>query len=122
MEGVAEWQVNAAMVSTIYSKMRTSQNKLQTHLAVVMHLIHGVILGVVFLPLPLYVPRLNELFWMVGAAIIYSILLWVISPLATRSLFESKGHFRMTSLGLAISFGSHIIYGLVLGLLVVKFV
>ena len=86
-----------------------------------MHLAHGVVLGVIFFIL-LYALRLNQLLSVPLAAILYSILLWVITPWATKSAFESLGGFKITTQRLAASFGSHIIYDLILGLLVVQFV
>lgn len=118
---VAEWQVNAAMVSMI-SRKKAAGNKSRTHLAVAMHLVHGIVLGVIFFFISLYVLKLNQLLSMTLAAILYSILLWAITPYATKSAFESIGNFKITTQGLAVSFGSHIIYGVILGLLVVQFV
>jgi hypothetical protein len=120
MQGVAEWQVNAVMVAVIWGN-RVSE-KSRDRFAIVMHLVHGIVLGVIFLFILLYVPRLSQSLWVMGLAIIYSVLLWVISPWVTRRVYESRGNIRMTSRGLMVSFGSHIIYGLVLGLLVAQIV
>ncbi len=51
-------------------------------------------------------------------AIVYSGVLWIISPFLTRSLFERAGGFRMTERGLAVSFLAHNVYGVFLGLLI----
>ncbi|HKW05922.1 MAG TPA: hypothetical protein VJN71_11525 [Nitrososphaerales archaeon] len=118
MEGVAEWQVNSVMVSMIYfsrdhrSKKKTSP----TYLTVAMHLFHGVILGIIFAFLETYVIGFGVLFFSVVSAVAYSMLLWIISPWATRKFFETRGGFQMSTKGLTVSLFSHIIYGVLLGL------
>jgi hypothetical protein len=52
-------------------------------------------------------------------SIVYSVLLWIVSPYLTRTLFASIGGFRITRRGLPVSLLGHIIYGIFLGLLVV---
>jgi hypothetical protein len=119
-QSVAEWQVNAVMVAVI-SRNRVNE-KSRIRFAIAMHLVHGIVLGVIFLLILLYVPGLSQFLSVTGLAIIYSMLLWIISPWATRRVYESRGNIRMTSWGLTVSFGSHIIYGLVLGVLIAQIV
>lgn len=54
MEGVAEWQVNAVIVSVLIRKF--THRRVVTSMAVAMHLFHGAVLGVVFRLLPLGLP------------------------------------------------------------------
>ena len=115
MEGVAEWQVNAVIVSMLIR--RFSKRRVVSWMAVAMHLFHGAALGGVF----------RLLLWLPGTtirspsvltyALVYSIVLWIISPFLTRKFFETSGGFRMTRRGLTVSFLSHNIYGVILGLL-----
>src|SRR6266566_9850093 len=46
MEGVAEWQVNAVVVSVLIRKF--TQRRVVASMSVAMHLFHGVALGVLF--------------------------------------------------------------------------
>src|SRR5260370_32272014 len=116
MEGVAEWQVNAAIVSVLIRKL--TQRRVVAWMSVGMHLFHGAALGVVFRLLLLGLSGTMILSSQVlSYAIVYSILLWIISPFLTRKFFETSGDFRMTRNGLAVSFLSHIVYGVILGLL-----
>src|SRR5712664_1669893 len=117
MEGVAELQVSAVMVSLFLRKF--TKRRVVTWMSVGMHLFHGAALGVVF-----HLLILLGLFGtmilssqVLSYAIVYSILLWIISPFLTRKFFETSGGFRMTRNGLAVSFLSHIVYGVFLGLL-----
>jgi hypothetical protein len=116
MEGVAEWQVNSVIVwvlTRIFTKRRVS-----TSMSVASHLFHGAALGVLFLVFldMSQAPMLGSLLLLYS--IVYSVLLWTVSPYLTRSLFASLGGFRITRRGLAVSFLGHIIYGIFLGLLV----
>jgi hypothetical protein len=116
MEGVAEWQVNATIVSLLIRGF--TRKRVSTSMAVAMHLFHGVVLGIVFRLLLLGLIGSSFLSSLVPSyAIAYSAVLWIISPFLTRSLFERSGEFRMTRKGLAVSFLSHIVYGVFLGLL-----
>lgn len=119
MQGVAEWQVNAVMVAVI-SRNRVSE-KLRGRFAIVMHVAHGIALGVVLLFILLYI-QVSRFLSVLGLAIVYSVVLWIISPWVTRRVYESRGNIRMTPRGLTVSFGSHIIYGLVLGFLAAQIV
>ena len=116
MEGVAEWQVNAVMVSFLLQKF--TKRRALTWMSVAMHLFHGAALGVVFRLLLIRLFGTTILSSQVlSYAIAYSILLWIITPFLTRNFFETSGGFRMTRNGLAVSFLSHIVYGVFLGLL-----
>jgi len=117
MEGVAEWQVNAVIVSVLIRRL--TQRRVGTSMSVAMHLIHGAALGIVFRLLLLALPGTAILSSsVVGHAIVYSIVLWIISPFLTRRVFERSGGFRMTRKGLAVSFLAHNVYGVFLGLLI----
>jgi hypothetical protein len=116
MEGVAEWQVNAVIVSLLVRK--STRGRVSSPMVVTMHLFHGAVLGVVFRALLLgflgpTIPSSTVLSY----AIVYTIVLWTVSPFLTRKFFETSGGFRMTRNGLAVSFLSHIVYGVFLGLL-----
>jgi len=116
MEGVAEWQVNAVIVSMLIRKF--TERRVGTPMSVAMHLIHGAALGIVFRLLLLGLPGTTILSSSVlSYAIVYSIVLWSISPFLTRRFFEHIGGFQMTRKGLAVSFLAHNIYGVFLGLL-----
>jgi len=117
IEGVAEWQVNAVIVSLLIRKF--TPRSVVASMSVAMHLLHGALLGIVFrlLLLGLLVTMILSLSAL-SYAIVYSIVLWIISPLLTRALFEHSGGFRITRKGLAVSFLMHIIYGVFLGLLI----
>jgi hypothetical protein len=115
MEGIAELQVNAVIVSQLIRKF--TRRRVSSSMVVAMHLFHGAALGVVFrLLLGLLgttIPSSTVLIY----AIVYSVVLWIFSPFLTKGLFERSGGFRMTRKGLAISFLSHNVYGIFLGLL-----
>ena len=115
MEGVAEWQVNAVIVSVLIRKF--TDRRVSTAMAVVMHLFHGAVLGIAF-RLLLFLPGgTTNSSTVLGYAIPYSVVLWIISPFLTRRFFERSGGFRMTRKGLAVSFLSHNVYGIILGLI-----
>lgn len=115
MEGVAEWQVNAVIVSVLIRKF--TQRRVVASMSVAMHLFHGTVLGIVFRLLVGLLGTTILLSSVLSYAIVYSVVLWIISPFLTRRLFELSGGFRMTRKGLAVSFLSHNIYGVFLGLL-----
>jgi hypothetical protein len=117
MEGVAEWQVNATMVSLLIRGF--TRKRVSASMVVAMHLFHGAALGIVFRLLLLVLVGSSFLPSVVPAyAIGYTVVLWIISPFLTRSLFERLGGFRMTRKGLTVSFVSHGVYGILLGLLI----
>ena len=117
IEGVAEWQVNAVIVSVLIRKF--TQRRVGTSMSVAMHLIHGAALGVVFRLLLIALLGSTILSSsIIVDAVVYSIVLWIISPFLTRRFFEHIGGFQMTRKGLAASFFAHNVYGLFLGLLI----
>jgi len=117
IEGVAEWQVNAVIVSVLIRKF--TQRRVVASMSVAMHLIHGAALGIVFRFLLLGLLGIAILSSsIIGDAIVYSIVLWIISPFLTRTFFEHIGGFQMTRKGLAVSFLAHNVYGVFLGLLI----
>jgi hypothetical protein len=116
MEGVAEWQVNAAIVSVLIR--RFTRRRVSPSMSVAMHLFHGAALGIVFRLLLLgSLGVTTQSSVVIGYAMFYNIVLWVISPFLTRPIFERSGGFRMTRKGLAVSFLAHDVYGVFLGLL-----
>ncbi|HEV2119901.1 MAG TPA: hypothetical protein VGS11_07355 [Candidatus Bathyarchaeia archaeon] len=116
LEGVAEWQVNSVMVSVLIRKF--TQRRPGALMAVAMHLFHATILGILFLVLLILSQAAVLLLPTVVCGVVYSIVLWIVSPYLTRGLFESAGCFRMTTKGLTSSLLAHIVYGVFLGLLV----
>lgn len=116
MEGVAEWQVNAVIVSLLIRNL--TRRRVSGSMVVAMHLFHGAILGIVFrlLVLDLFGMTLPSV-TLLGYAVVYSAVLWIISPFLTRSIFERSGGFHTTRKGLTVSFVSHNIYGILVGLL-----
>jgi hypothetical protein len=119
LEGVAEWQVNTVMVSVLIRKI--TGKRPGTLAAVTMHLAHATILGTLYQTL-LALSQTPVLFPLtVGYGVLYSIVLWTISPYLTRRLFEAAGGLQMTTQGLTTSFLAHIVYGLFLGLLIPVF-
>ncbi len=116
MEGVAEWQVNAVVVSVLIRRL--TRRRVVASMSVAMHLFHGAILGIVFRLLQIGLLGTTILSSsVIGYAIVYSVVLWIISHFLTRRFFELPGGFRMTRKGLAVSFLAHNIYGVILGLL-----
>jgi hypothetical protein len=116
MEGVAEWQVNSVIVWVLIR--RFTRRRVLTSMSVAMHLFHGAALGFLFLVLLDLLRTAILLPLVLLYAIVYSVLLWLVSPYMTRNLFASRGGFRITREGLAVSFLGHIIYGIFLGFLV----
>ena len=117
IEGIAEWQVNAVIVSVLIRKF--TQRRVVASMSVAMHLIHGAALGIIFRLLLLALLGTAILSSSVlSYAIVYSIGLWIISPFLTRRFFERSGGFPMTRKGLAVSFLAHNVYGVFLGLLI----
>src|SRR6266852_4077864 len=100
MGGVAEWQVNSVIVWVLIRKF--TRRKVVSSMSVAMHLLHGAALGILFLVL-LDLSQTTILSVPVLAyAIVYSSLLWIVSPFLTRGIFESAGSFRITRKGLAV--------------------
>jgi|SRR5207302_2415387 len=116
MEGVAEWQVNSVIVSIFIRKF--SNRKVSIPKSVGMHLLHGAALGIVFRALLALLGTATPASSILTYAILYSGVLWIISPFLSRSLFERAGGFRMAKRGLAVSFLAHNVYGVFLGLLI----
>ena len=89
---------------------------------VAMHVVHGTALAILFrivLDLSRTTIQTPSVF---AYAVVYSIVLWILSPFLTRKFFETVGSFRMTRKGLTVSLLAHIIYGAFLGLLIAIFV
>jgi hypothetical protein len=116
MEGVAEWQINSVIVGVLIR--RFAKRRVLTSMSVAMHMFHGAVLGFLFLVLLDLLQTPNFLPLVLLCAIVYGVLLWIVSPYLTRNFFASLGGFQITRKGLAVSFLGHIIYGIFLGLLV----
>lgn len=116
MEAVAEWQVNSVIVWVLIR--RFTRRRVVTSMSVAMHLFHGTVLGFLFLVLLDLSETAILLPLVILYAIVYSSLLWIVSPYLTRKPFASLGGFRITREGLAVSFLGHIIYGIFLGFLI----
>jgi hypothetical protein len=107
--GVAEWQVNSVIVSMMLRKSASVEA------SVAMHLLHGTILGGIFALFVFYIPGATQFSFLLERAILFSLILLIVSPFGTRKFFESKGKLQMTRQGLVVSFFSHVIYGFALG-------
>ena len=116
IEGVAEWQVNSVIVSMLIRKF--SNRRVSISMSVGVHLLHGAALGIVFRVLLALLGTAIPASSILTYAIVYSGVLWIISPFLSRNLFERAGGFRMTKRGLAVSFLAHNVYGVLLGLLI----
>src|SRR5713101_6696520 len=91
MEGVAEWQVNSVIVWVLIRKF--TRRRVVSSMSVAMHLFHGAALGILFLVV-LDLSRTTVMLPSVLVyAIVYSSLLWIVSPFLTRRPFESVGGF-----------------------------
>ncbi len=115
IERVAEWQVNSVIVSMLLRKF--SNRSVSISMSVGMHLVHGAAMGIVFRVLLALLGTAIPASSILIYAIVYSGILWIISPFLSRSLFERAGGFRMTKRGLAVSFLAHGVYSVFLGLL-----
>ena len=120
LEGMAEWQVNSVIVSVLIRKF--TRRRPGALMAVTMHLFHATILGTLFLALLILSQTPVLVLPTLGYGVVYSMVLWIVSPYLTRGLFESAGGFRMTTRGLTTSFLAHLVYGVSLGLLISMFV
>src|SRR5713101_9587060 len=77
-EGVAEWQVNAVIVSVLIRKF--TRRRVVSSMSVAMHLFHGAALGILFRVF-LDLSQTTILLPLVLVyAIVYSCLLWIGSP------------------------------------------
>jgi len=116
MGGVTEWQVNSVIIWVLIRKF--TQRRVVSSTSVAMHWFHGAALGILFRVLLDFSQTTILPPPALAYAIVYSSLLWIVSPFLTRKLFESAGGFRITRKGLAVSFLAHIVYGISLGLLI----
>jgi hypothetical protein len=113
VERVAEWQVNSVIVWVLIRKF--TQGPAGSSMSVAMHVFHGAALGSLFRVL-LDLSQTTTL--LPVYPVVYSCLLWIVSPFLTRRSFESAGGFRITRRRLAVSSIAHIIYGIFLVLLI----
>ena len=114
IEGVVEWEVNAVLVDLLLGRDPGARRKLGPALA--MHLVHGVAAGAVLAALlGTYLLPARTFFWLAG--LLVSLFLWSLVPFLLRGSLERLGKRRFSGRGMAVSFASHVVFGLVLGLL-----
>lgn len=119
MKGVAEWQSNWIIISKLSRGNSSKIHEPRISWTLCLHLWHGVAAGIVFgllLPYLTLLPAGN--FSVLLDAAVYSVVLWVIFMLAPRRAFESAGGTKISDLSLSIALGSHLVYGIFLGILV----
>ena len=118
LEGVAEWQMNSVIVSKI---RRRSSHDQRSSISWIIggHLFHGSVAGIVFgLFLPLIVLVSTLKLAILLSAIVYSIILWIIFSIVLRGTFEAAGGIRISNRGVFVALLSHLVYGFILGLLI----
>ncbi len=110
---LVEWQLNGAIVSQVTRKLNPRISWI-----IVSHLFHGAIAGLVFsLFLSVTVGLPISQVAVLGEALFYSIILWLIFSVAPKRVYEVKMGFRSSNRALLLALSSHIIYGISLGLL-----
>src|SRR5438128_6263635 len=102
IEGVAEWQVNSVIVSMLIRKF--SNRRVSISVSVGMHLLHGAALGIVFRVLLTLLGTAIPASSILTYAIVYSGVLWIISPFLSRIFSQGRGGFRLKKEDLAFSF------------------
>lgn len=76
MQGVAEWQVNWVMISSLNKKWKTMRNPILSW-TIASHLSHGVLAGIAFrLLLPYFFEILFGSVSLILDAVIFSFMLW----------------------------------------------
>lgn len=114
MAGVVEWQVNQILVSKVLREEYKQRKRLLPALG--MHFLHGMVAGgVLSVVLASFLSRFAWYFWVFG--ILFSFFLWMLVPFALRRELESAGRIRFTRSGMLVSLVSHLIYGLILGMI-----
>ena len=119
MNGVAEWQTNWLFISKLIGGSSNRIKSPRISWTIALHLWHGIAAGIVFgllVPYLMVLPAGN--FSVLLDAVVYSVALWVIFMLAPRRIFESSGATHISDRSLSIALASHLIYGILLGLLV----
>lgn len=118
MQGVAEWQVNWVMVSRLNKKWKTMRNPILSW-TIASHLSHGVLAGIAFRLLLLYLFEIP--FGSVSVildAVVFGVALWFLFTFLGRRIYESTGKIKITSRGLLGALLSDGVYGLFLGFLI----
>ena len=114
MSGVVEWEVNQILVSRLLGVEHDPKRRLKE--AVVMHLLHGAVAGAALAAaFSSLVYAWKPFFWLL--ALLFSLLLWTIAPFLPRRSLERMGGTHFSIRGILISFGSHVVYGISLGLI-----
>jgi len=119
MSGVAEWQTNWVIIAKLTGGTSNQIQSPRISWTIALHLWHGVAAGIIFGLLQPYLTLLPAgNISVLLDALVYSVALWVIFMLAPRRAFESEGGTRISGRSLSIALGSHFVYGIFLGLLV----
>jgi tellurite resistance protein TehA-like permease len=114
MAGVVEWQVNQILVSKVLREEYNESTRLLPALG--MHFLHGMVArGILAVVLASFLLQFAWYFWAFG--ILFSFFLWMLVPFALRREFETAGRIRFTRSGILVSLVSHLIYGLILGII-----
>ena len=109
---VVEWQLNEILASRLFNEPYTAGKR--PGLAILMHLFHAIVLGIVFSIL--VGPILpNALTILLAVGLLYSIALWLVVPYSLRRVFERAGRTTFTRNGMIVALFGHVIYGLALG-------
>jgi len=111
-EGVVEWQVNEIMISWLRSEAYVEGRWLKW--GIVMHVLHGVALGIIFAFLVNLVGGSGLSDYFLGG-LIFSLVLWSIVPFLARNIFQKAMRTKFTTKGLTLSLASHVVYGVVMG-------
>jgi hypothetical protein len=110
--GVVEWQVNEIMASRLFNEPYNAGKKLGS--AILMHLFHGMALGILFTILVSFILPTGFTILLV-AGLSYSLALWLFVPFSLRRVFERAGRTRFTQTGMIVALLGHLVYGLALG-------
>ncbi|MDH2901757.1 MAG: hypothetical protein PXY39_12385 [archaeon] len=118
MQGVAEWQVNWVMISSLNKKWKAIRNPILSW-TIASHLSHGVLAGIAFrLLLPYFFEIPFGRVSLILDAVVFGVALWFLFTFLGRRMYESTGKIKITSLGLLGALLSDTVYGFFLGLLI----
>jgi len=116
IKGVVEWQVNQVLVAIVLGEPYDPTKRLTE--ALTMHLIHGTVIGVILGTALNVTPSIATAYYLpIGVAL--SLVLWLIAPFLSRNYFERRAGDDFSAAGLLISFGSHLVFGVALGAVLV---
>lgn len=114
IEGVSEWHLNQALMARLLQ--RPPQDLVVQGL--ILHFVHGELAGIIFvLMLPIFSPGIP----IVEAGLAFGLLLWVIALLIMKPVtgIGFRDH-PMRLLPHVVSLAGHLLYGIMLGLVVVS--